>query len=124
MTDSDRQEANRPADESAGVTPEAQDIIDYVDSTSPDSTASDETAAAATIATARERIDEIDAQIIALWLERAAISQEVGSTRVASGGTRLVMAREGEIFERFRRALGPDGTQLAHLILRAGRGPL
>jgi chorismate mutase len=76
------------------------------------------------IAELRNRIDEIDAEIIALWLERAGLSQEVGATRVASGGTRLVLSREKEILERFRAALGADGTQLALLILRAGRGPL
>ena len=72
----------------------------------------------------RQRIDEIDAALIRLWQERAAISQEVGRTRIASGGTRLVLSREREILDRFRTALGADGTQLALLILRAGRGPL
>ena len=72
----------------------------------------------------RGRIDEIDSTIIALWRERAAISHEVGATRVAAGGTRLVLAREQEILARFREALGSDGTQLAMLILRAGRGRL
>ncbi len=72
----------------------------------------------------RARIDEIDMTIIELWRERAAISHEVGATRVAAGGTRLVLAREQEILARFREALGSDGTQLATLILRAGRGPL
>lgn len=80
--------------------------------------------AASEISAMRERIDEIDAQLIELWLERAAISQQVGKTRVASGGTRLVLSREREIMDRFRAQLGPDGTQLALLILRAGRGPL
>ncbi|WP_345625783.1 chorismate mutase [Rugosimonospora acidiphila] len=76
------------------------------------------------IADLRHRIDEIDSALIALWQERAAISQEVGRTRIASGGTRLVLSREREILDRFRDALGADGTQLALLILRAGRGPL
>ena len=76
------------------------------------------------IAALRKRIDEIDATIIQLWQERAAISQRVGATRVASGGTRLVLAREREILDRYRQELGADGTQLALLILRAGRGPL
>jgi chorismate mutase len=89
-----------------------------------DERAADERDAAAHIASLRERIDQIDAQLIALWQERARISQEVGATRVASGGTRLVLAREREILERFRLELGTDGTQLALLILRAGRGPL
>jgi chorismate mutase len=72
----------------------------------------------------RRRIDEIDAALIGLWNERAEISRQVGAARVAAGGTRLVLAREREILERFRRALGPDGTQLALLLLRAGRGSL
>jgi chorismate mutase len=76
------------------------------------------------IAGLRNRIDEIDTALVELWRERAAISQEVGATRVASGGTRLVLSREQEIVSRFREALGADGVQLAMLILRAGRGPL
>ena len=72
----------------------------------------------------RERIDEIDQAIIDLWQERARLSQQVGKTRMASGGTRLVLSREREIVERFRAALGPDGTQVALLLLRSGRGPL
>jgi chorismate mutase len=80
--------------------------------------------AASEILNLRARIDEIDAALIALWKERAEISRTVGATRVASGGTRLVLSREREILDRFRGELGADGTQLALLILRAGRGPL
>jgi chorismate mutase len=72
----------------------------------------------------RARLDEIDASLISLWQERAAISREVGQTRVAAGGTRLVLSREQEILDRYRNALGADGAQLALLILRAGRGKL
>jgi chorismate mutase len=87
-------------------------------------TAAEKDVAAAHIAGLRERLDEIDARIIELWQERARISQEVGRTRVASGGTRLVLNRENEILDRYRTELGADGVQLALLILRAGRGPL
>jgi chorismate mutase len=80
--------------------------------------------AADEIRATRERIDEIDQAIIDLWLERASLSQQVGKTRMASGGTRLVLSREREIVDRFRAALGADGTQVALMILRAGRGPL
>jgi chorismate mutase len=76
------------------------------------------------IAQLRARIDEIDATMIALWRERADLSQQVGAVRVASGGTRLALAREREILDRFRQELGSVGTQLALLVLRAGRGPL
>ncbi|HEY7271653.1 MAG TPA: chorismate mutase [Actinoplanes sp.] len=84
----------------------------------------DEAPAADEIRGMRVRIDEIDQAIIDLWQERARLSQQVGKTRMASGGTRLVLSREREIVERFRTALGPDGTQLALLLLRSGRGPL
>jgi chorismate mutase len=87
-------------------------------------TAAEQDLAAAHISALRERLDEIDAQLIELWRERARISQEVGRTRVASGGTRLVLNRENEILDRYRAALGADGVQLALLVLRAGRGPL
>jgi chorismate mutase len=80
--------------------------------------------AAAEILAMRTRIDEIDNQLISLWRERAGLSQRVGATRVASGGTRLVLSREREILDRFREALGADGTQIGLLLLRAGRGPL
>lgn len=80
--------------------------------------------AVAQIANIRQRIDEIDGTLIDLWQERARLSRQVGATRMASGGTRLVLSREQEILERFRAALGADGTQVALLLLRAGRGPL
>ena len=89
-----------------------------------DDTGTDEAEAGLRIRAMRERINEIDSAIIALWQERAALSQQVGATRVAAGGTRLVLSREREILDKFRAALGADGTQLALLILRAGRGPL
>ena len=87
-------------------------------------TGADEVPAADEIRAMRIRIDDIDQAIIDLWKERARLSQQVGKTRMASGGTRLVLSREREIVERFRSALGPDGTQVALLLLRSGRGPL
>jgi chorismate mutase len=89
-----------------------------------ENTGAGEVLAAHEIKAMRERIDEIDQAIIDLWLERARLSQQVGRTRMASGGTRLVLSREQAIFERFRSALGADGIQVAQMILRAGRGPL
>ena len=72
----------------------------------------------------RNRINDIDEAIIQLWKERSQVSKEVGKARMAAGGTRLALAREHQICERFRQELGEDGTQLALLLLRAGRGPL
>jgi chorismate mutase len=72
----------------------------------------------------RRRIDEVDAALIALWDERATISREIGTARMAAGGTRLVLAREQAVLDRFRAALGADGTRLGMLLLKAGRGSL
>jgi chorismate mutase len=72
----------------------------------------------------RERIDAVDAEIIGLWRERADLSRRIGAARMASGGTRLVLAREQQIVEKFRAELGDSGVKLAMLLLRAGRGPL
>jgi chorismate mutase len=90
----------------------------------PMTTGTPDASASTEIGSLRERIDQIDNALIELWRERAQISGEVGRVRIASGGTRLVLAREREIVDRFRDALGADGVQLALLILRAGRGPL
>ncbi|WP_026924802.1 chorismate mutase [Glycomyces arizonensis] len=72
----------------------------------------------------RGQIDALDAEIVRLWKERAGLSKRVGEIRMAGGGTRLVLDRERAILEKYRTALGEDGTQIAMLILRAGRGPL
>lgn len=72
----------------------------------------------------RSRIDDIDSAITELWRERATLSREIGAIRVAAGETRLVLSSELEVMERFRKAIGADGTSLAMLVLRAGRDPL
>jgi chorismate mutase len=76
------------------------------------------------IAELRDEIDSCDAQIIALVQRRLAISQEIGSIRASSGGTRLSLSREAEVLNRFRLALGPDGAALGMMLLRQGRGVL
>jgi chorismate mutase len=72
----------------------------------------------------REAIDDCDAEIIALVQRRLAISQEIGALRASAGGTRLSLAREAEVLNRFRLALGPDGAALGMMLLRQGRGRL
>lgn len=79
--------------------------------------ASDTALAAEHITGLRQRIDEIDVTLIELWRERAKLSGEVGRVRIASGGTRLVLAREREIVDRFRDALGADGVQLGKSVV-------
>jgi chorismate mutase len=72
----------------------------------------------------REQIDACDAAIIELVQRRLAVSQEIGVHRLASGGTRLNLAREQQVLARFQTALGADGAALGMLLLRQGRGRL
>ena len=76
------------------------------------------------ISALRGEIDDCDAEIISLVQRRLAISQEIGALRASTGGTRLSLAREAEVLNRFRLALGPDGAALGMMLLRQGRGRL
>lgn len=71
----------------------------------------------------RKEIDELDATILAAVQRRTEVSKLIGKARMASGGTRLVHSREMKVIERFSR-LGPEGKDLAMLLLRMGRGRL
>jgi chorismate mutase len=71
----------------------------------------------------RLEIDRLDAEILAAVQRRAAVSQMIGKARMASGGTRLVHSREMKVIERYSE-LGPEGKDLAMILLRLGRGRL
>ena len=71
----------------------------------------------------RVEIDQLDATILAAVQRRAEVSQAIGKVRMASGGTRLVHSREMKVIDRYG-VLGPDGKDLAMLLLRMGRGRL
>jgi chorismate mutase len=71
----------------------------------------------------RQEIDRLDAEILGAVKRRAEVSKEIGKARMASGGTRLVHSREMEVIERYSE-LGPEGKDLAMLLLRLGRGRL
>ncbi len=71
----------------------------------------------------RLEIDRLDAEILAAVKRRAEVSRAIGKARMASGGTRLVHAREMKVIERYSE-LGPEGKDLAMLLLRLGRGRL
>jgi chorismate mutase len=60
----------------------------------------------------RQEIDQLDE-----------VSQAIGKARMATGGTRLVHSREMQVIERYSE-LGPEGKDLAMLLLRLGRGRL
>ena len=72
----------------------------------------------------RSEIDACDAQLIEVIQRRLSVSQQIGALRAASGGTRLSLARERQVLDRFRAALGPEGAALGMLLLRQGRGRL
>ncbi|UMB70598.1 chorismate mutase [Mycobacterium paraterrae] len=71
----------------------------------------------------RLEIDRLDAEILAAVKRRAEVSRAIGKARMASGGTRLVHSREMKVIERYSE-LGPEGKDLAMLLLRLGRGRL
>ncbi len=71
----------------------------------------------------RLEIDRLDAEILAAVKRRQEVSQTIGKARMASGGTRLVHSREMKVIERYSE-LGPEGKDLAMLLLRMGRGRL
>jgi len=71
----------------------------------------------------RHEIDRLDAEILAAVKRRTEVSRTIGKARMASGGTRLVHSREMKVIERYSE-LGPDGKDLAMLLLRLGRGRL
>jgi chorismate mutase len=71
----------------------------------------------------RHEIDELDTAILEAVKRRTEVSKLIGQARMASGGTRLVHSREMKVIERYSE-LGPDGKDLAMLLLRLGRGRL
>ena len=71
----------------------------------------------------RQEIDQLDATILEAVKRRTEVSKLIGKARMASGGTRLVHSREMKVIERYSE-LGPDGKDMAMLLLRLGRGRL
>ena len=71
----------------------------------------------------RQEIDHLDAAILEAVKRRTEVSKVIGKARMASGGTRLVHSREMKVIERYS-TLGPEGKDLAMLLLRLGRGRL
>jgi chorismate mutase len=82
-----------------------------------------ETEPVAEIDELRREIDQLDAAILEAVKRRTEVSKLIGKARMASGGTRLVHSREMKVIERYSE-LGPDGKDLAMLLLRMGRGRL
>ncbi|MCK2236971.1 chorismate mutase [Crossiella sp. S99.2] len=75
------------------------------------------------ISSLREEIDHLDAEILRLIQRRTQVSQTIGAARMAAGGPKIVYSREMAVLARFRE-LGPEGKELAMILLRLGRGRL
>ncbi|MBP2476255.1 chorismate mutase [Crossiella equi] len=71
----------------------------------------------------REEIDHLDAEILRLIQRRTEVSKAIGAARMAAGGPKIVYNREMAVLARFRE-LGPEGKELAMILLRLGRGRL
>ncbi|MFL6137985.1 MAG: chorismate mutase [Frankiaceae bacterium] len=74
------------------------------------------------IAAGRARIDELDAQIIALVQQRIAVSRGIQLARLAAGGRRLEHGREVEVVNRYAVVLGQSGADVALAVLALSRG--
>jgi chorismate mutase len=72
----------------------------------------------------RERIDELDARLIALVRERKSVSERAQQARIDAGGRRVHLAGEMRVLDHYRRELGRSGTQLAMTLLGFCRGQL
>ncbi|WP_020662695.1 chorismate mutase [Amycolatopsis benzoatilytica] len=75
------------------------------------------------ISALREEIDFLDTEILRLVKRRVEVSKTIGAARMAAGGTKIVYNREMDVLARYRE-LGPEGRQLAMLLLNLGRGRL
>ena len=79
------------------------------------------TPSAADVDQLREEIDQLDVEILRLIRQRTEVSRHIGAVRMAAGGPRIVYKREMAVLARFC-ALGPEGRDLAMVLLRLGRG--
>lgn len=66
-------------------------------------------------------LDHVDSTLCDVWLIRAVLAQQLADDRAAQGQPYLDLPRETRVYKAWRRRLGPDGTRIAHLLLRAGR---
>ncbi|MBW4716059.1 chorismate mutase [Saccharothrix obliqua] len=71
----------------------------------------------------RQEIDFLDAELLRIVKRRVDVSRTIGAARMAAGGTKIVHNREIDVLNRYRE-LGPEGRDLAMILLKLGRGPL
>lgn len=112
--DGDQQSSEAAAD---------QQTSEAADQQPPEAAGTGAAGTEATISSHRDEIDYLDAEILRLVKRRAEVSRQVGEARMASGGPRVVYNREMDVLARYRE-LGPEGRELAMILLRLGRGRL
>ena len=88
-----------------------------------ETTAAEAPVAAPDIDELRQEIDVLDKELLRLVKRRAEVSKIIGAARMAAGGTRIVHNREIDVLNRYKE-LGPDGKDLAMILLRLGRGAM
>ncbi|MBP2339296.1 chorismate mutase [Saccharothrix coeruleofusca] len=71
----------------------------------------------------RREIDHLDAELLRLVKRRVEVSKLIGAARMAAGGPKIVHNREIDVINRYKD-LGPEGRDLALILLRLGRGAL
>lgn len=71
----------------------------------------------------RNKIDQIDGEIIAAIRERTAVSHTIGRIRRDNGGERIDPSREEVIYAKYRE-IGEEGEAIANILLQLGRGKI
>jgi chorismate mutase len=71
----------------------------------------------------RAGVDQLDREIQRLVGRRRELSAQIQSQRLRGGGARHDLAREDRVIAAYVLALGPEGADLAHALLRLCRGP-
>jgi chorismate mutase len=74
------------------------------------------------IASLREQIDAVDAELVGVVLRRIALSKQIQAVRMAHGGRRREHSRELKVVNTYVEGLGRGGSQLALTLLELCRG--
>lgn len=80
------------------------------------------TALPESVADARNLIDELDDEIVALLARRLEVSKHVQALRALNGEGRVAQSREYEVMARYRNTLERPGARVAVSILELCRG--
>jgi chorismate mutase len=74
------------------------------------------------IASLREQIDAVDAELVDTVQRRIALSKQIQAVRMAHGGRRREHSRELKVVNTYVEGLGRGGSQLALTLLELCRG--